>query len=138
MELACPSKQTLYLESFLTLPPQDLIGARILRAEKWDVAAGRRGEERTNGARRQRAARSSARPERPRSLASLAQLRPGAFRMFPSSEPLKCPIMLLLFIISNSNTHSTAGGKEYSLVIKVMKYSFLLPFQPSRKRASRA
>ena len=36
--------------------------------------------------------------------------------------------MLLLFIISNSNTHSTAGGKEYSLVIKVMKYSFLLPF----------
>lgn len=43
------------------------------------------------------------------------------------------PIMLLLFIISNSNTHSTTGGKEYSLVIKVMKYSFMLPFQPSHK-----
>lgn len=69
----------------------------------------------------------------------VAELRAGTFRMSPSSEPLLTrPIMLLLFIISNSNTHSTAGGKEYSLVIKVMKYSFLLPFQPSPKRASQA
>lgn len=42
-------------------------------------------------------------------------------------------LMLLLFIISYSNTHSTTGGKEYSLVIKVMKYSFMLPFQHRHK-----
>lgn len=73
-----------------------------------------RGALRTKGARR---------PER------RPEPRPGSFRVFPSSEPplLKCPITLLLFLISNSNTRSTAGGKEFSLVIKVMKYSFLLP-----------
>lgn len=47
-------------------------------------------------------------------------------------------LMLLLFIISYSNTHSTTGGKEYSLVIKVMKYSFMLPFQQLHKWASHA
>lgn len=45
-------------------------------------------------------------------------------------------LMLLLFIISYSNTHSTTGGKEYSLVIKVMKYSFMLPFQHGHKWGS--
>lgn len=46
----------------------------------------------------------------------------------PSKLAITLSLMLLLFIISYSNTHSTTGGKEYSLVIKVMKYSFMLPF----------
>lgn len=44
LELACPSKQTLYSGSFLTLSPPDLISARLLWSGRWDVAAGRRGE----------------------------------------------------------------------------------------------
>lgn len=60
------------------------------------------------------------------------QSQPSSSPFLPP-QPLPPPLsllMLLRFIISYSNSGSAGVSEDFSLVIKVMKYSFLLPFSP--------